>query len=107
MDNDLISRSALIEILRQRERGASFLRDSLRPGIARAILDVYDAPTVDAKPVRYGMWGAEIVTGYDGLHPVWERPCLLCGKYSRYASAFCPHCGAKMNESGGEGKMHR
>ena len=51
------------------------------------VLDrVYDAPTVDAVPVKHGYWteGSE---------------CSQCGKYVYKGDIdnFCPHCGARMD----------
>lgn len=55
------------------------------------------APTIDAEPVRHGEWSAYRINGYDGLHPVYETQCSLCGGYARFTYRFCPHCGARMD----------
>lgn len=51
----------------------------------------------DAEPVRHGEWSNYRINGYDGLHPVYETQCSLCGGYARFTYRFCPHCGAKMD----------
>ena len=43
-------------------------------------------PTVDA--VKHGHWDEEM-GGY---------VCSLCEGFSDYATNYCPHCGAKMDE---------
>ena len=47
---------------------------------------IYDAPTVDA--TKNGHWNEEM-GGY---------VCCLCEGFSEYATNYCPHCGAKMDE---------
>lgn len=54
------------------------------------------APMIDAEPVRHGEWSDYRINGYDGLHPVYETQCSLCGGYARFTYRFCPHCGARM-----------
>ena len=60
-------------------------------------------PTVDAEPVRHGHWINENLNGYQ----YWKSTCSKCGwyGYSNYDSyvdiydfAYCPNCGAKMDE---------
>ena len=56
-------------------------------------------PTVDAEPVRYGRWQVNEVDGYK------DMTCLSCGWLFEYYDGleeewnYCPHCGAKMDES--------
>lgn len=59
------------------------------------IIDIENAPTVDAVPVRHGRW--EYIPG-DGKF----RAILICsrcrrnvGEYNRFN--YCPNCGAKMD----------
>ena len=63
------------------------------------------APMIDAEPVRHGEWSNYRINGYDGLHPVYETQCSLCGGYARFTYRFCPHCGARMD--GGTNDDHR
>ena len=96
MSGDLISRDALIDefnaIMSDKSNG---LIDRLF--IAGAICMIQTAPAVDAEPVRHGIWGECEITGYDGLHPVYTRPCSECGNRNEYLQIYCPNCGAKMD----------
>ena len=57
-----------------------------------------NAPTIDAEPVRHGRWGETQVIGYDGIHPVYGKPCSKCGYETElYKPNYCPNCGAKMD----------
>lgn len=59
---------------------------------------IREAPTVDVEPVRYGEWGKEVIVGYDGVNPVYARPCSECGyEMKRLVTRYCPNCGAKMD----------
>ena len=54
-------------------------------------------PTVDAEPVRHGRWERkEDPYGFFDTIPV----CSACGCTTKYreTSAYCPHCGALMDE---------
>lgn len=62
---------------------------------ARFVKAITAAPTIDAEPVRHGLW-------------MWEgrfKACSLCGSYIDKDNTlganhwkFCPYCGAKMKE---------
>lgn len=52
-------------------------------------------PAADVAPVRRGTWSVAI--GYDPKRVVM---CSECQRMAYEPSAFCPHCGAKMD--GGE-----
>lgn len=55
---------------------------------------IYDIPTVDAIPVRYGKW---IDRNGNIVAPFWERyECSECGARSDN-SKYCHNCGAKMD----------
>lgn len=87
MNNDLISRKALLERIEKDAPWWSYL-----------IVDmVKDIPGCDTEPVRHGEWSDYRINGYDGLHPVYETQCSLCGGYARFTYRFCPHCGARMD----------
>ena len=55
-----------------------------------------DVPTVDAEPVKHGQWVFTPTTG--------RYRCSACGEadkiipWGRPPFAYCPHCGAKMDE---------
>lgn len=93
MNNDLISRSALLEEF-------DWLRMTVGSGsvsdIDDAIERIKKAPAVDAEPVRHGRWGTYHITGYDGLHPTYTVPCLECSYEATFTHRFCPNCGAMM-----------
>ena len=86
MNNDLISRSALLELAHNHVGGTVDCND-----IARF-------PAVDAEVVRHGRWVLAIadddelmlvnVTGY------W---CNQCWKPGEKHFNYCPNCGAKMD----------
>ena len=55
---------------------------------------ILDAHTIDAVPVVHAYWEDK------GTHPngvVCKWVCSACGKSSLKDSAYCPHCGAKMD----------
>lgn len=56
---------------------------------------IFNAPTVDAVPVRHGQW----LSREEGcVYPFWERyTCSACGKHADNTE-YCPHCGARMVE---------
>lgn len=57
---------------------------------------IWNAPTVDAEPIRHGKWEYDVKTaGFKCTecgHRIWSMT-------SEIASVkYCPYCGAKMNE---------
>ena len=62
-------------------------------------LDVKRAKKIEAEPVRYGRWKAEIITDALGCKRYFYA-CSVCGKKSDDWYDYCPNCGAKMD--GGE-----
>lgn len=80
----------------------------------RTLFDqIVDAqPTVDAEPVRHGVWVAHTlseITGYDpalsGDDPVCSYSCSVCGEDCFVSdtgddilSNYCPNCGCRMDE---------
>ena len=65
--------------------------------LAIPLIDIEHAPTVDAEPVRHGHWeGKEDPYGFFDAIPV----CSVCNCTTKYreTSAYCPNCGAKMDE---------
>ena len=83
MSNDLISRSALMELAHNHVGGTVDCND-----IARF-------PAVDAEPVRHGRWNYR--------HEDDWCYCTACGTDAEGSDGecletdFCPHCGARMD----------
>ena len=54
-----------------------------------------NAPTVDAEPVRHGVWTGKPIGGYSTVR------CSVCGHaffYNNGKWKYCPNCGAKMDK---------
>lgn len=64
-------------------------------GVITCIAELEDAPTVDAEPVRHGMWVHDINNLY-GCSECLGRETMPPKRLKPY----CPNCGAKMD--GGE-----
>ncbi len=99
MNNDLISRSALLEKM-SNEFHETDPKGEEQLGFLKCTRLTRTAPTVDAQEVRHGIW-----------EPAWLRfECSLCHKwfkldfdYSDTPTAnmnYCPHCGARMDGEG-------
>ena len=98
MEKDLISRKALLEIYKNWLSQLTKPEDAGdRNGVETCIAVLEDAPGVDVEPVRRGSWGECRITGYDGLHAVYTRPCSECGHEARFSTNYCPICGVKMD----------
>lgn len=96
MNNDLISRSALIAEYDRVHVG--------EPGTARKLME--DAPAVDAVLVEHGVWIYKDFTGLDYYTTKGAWCCSHCGylieskskyQYVPDAMRYCPYCGAKMD----------
>ena len=85
------------------ERGAAlekctrYFRGNTIPVATRE--DINAIPAADVEPVVRGEWKAD-----DRMFGVWH--CSVCGESAlcngveeEIKSAFCPHCGATMNEN--------
>ena len=96
VNGDLISREALLKRLCEGCNGAT------KKGCGNPCCDyelIELAPAVDAVEVVHGRWGEYVVVGYNGIKPVWARPCSECGHENlALAHNYCPKCGAKMEE---------
>jgi hypothetical protein len=108
MNSDLISRSALIKMLRFKRRavyGSGSMDD-----IARVIEDVEkfpDAKVGKAEPVRHGWWEPVFRSNVFGEHYVERHACSICKELAlsrcenymddEELSNYCPNCGAKMD----------
>ena len=58
-----------------------------------AEIDIVNAPTVDAEPVRYGHW----IENDNGTYSCSECHSWIPNEQHHYAR-YCLHCGAKMDE---------
>ena len=106
MNNDLISRKALVAaLLEEREHyppetaerysfGVKLpnrFNQAMRGGIRKALRLIEIAKAVDAEPVRHGRWMPR-------TYSISE--CSVCGKL-HFAHEdswnYCPNCGAKMD----------
>lgn len=92
--------------LKEKEQTAKTVREAKRTsdiatGVVSCLLELRDTPKADVEPVRHGRWIIEPGCGeygrcskcegksgtqWDGVEPI---PLL---------TAYCPHCGAKMDE---------
>ena len=109
MNNDLISRSALLEILRHCndepgdvESDEYFEWDNMcAPELLEKILDVVETfSPVDAEPVRHGEWkrDGEVYNDATWTCSVCGEPwTLLYGTPEENGMHYCPNCGAKMD----------
>ena len=104
MNNDLISRSALLKELKewyneskQREAANYEWETFESDGIESAMLCVENSPAVDAEPMQHGEWTAYKIDGRHGLNETSVNRCSICNRYSIFAYRFCPECGAKMD----------
>lgn len=108
MNNDLISRNALIEYFEGLTRAMARARCfNAADAIQGAVEKIKTAPAVDAEPVRHGWWieydRIAWLTG-DGhkIDTTIKEECSNCGRcverYERVAQEnYCPSCGAKMD----------
>ena len=85
MNNDLISRAALFDAMRDEEFQTFVPLDEID-----AVID--KAPAVDAEVVRHGRWKLETKR---------LASCSSCGMLrdieTQTAWCYCPNCGAKMD----------
>lgn len=97
MNNDLISRSTVIEILQAKaDMAVSTNAQMVYLNAARMVKKI---PAVDAEPVRHGRWVEKEV--YDGdvyydCSACGESWVLLDGNPADNGMDYCPHCGARM-----------
>ena len=89
MDNDLISRSGAVEILRAKADTAVCTEwHMLYLNAARMIEKL---PAVDAEPVRRGEWTEPY------KNDIWDcYVCSICKFATDKKYIYCPNCGAKM-----------
>ena len=88
MNNDLISRSALIAAI-ETNNPTFYDGQDIANWQAKCI---NEAHAVDAEPVRHGHWD----DSFDGITPY----CSVCGMSHNCINRtpdYCPHCGARMD----------
>lgn len=92
MNNDLISRSALLsgyDVRKVTEYDESGCGVDYKAVPVEAI---ENAPAVDAEPVRHGRWTEPYP--YD----IWDvYRCSVCGLDASSPTIYCPACGTKMD----------
>ena len=102
--SDLISRSALIEKIKERTEmhskdyqafknysGDRKIKDIAKWDECEVIIDIAKAlPTVEAKPVIHGEWL------YHETYFFNPNECSVCGTLSDFKTKFCSECGADM-----------
>lgn len=124
--SDLISRSALIEKIKERTEmhskdyqafknysGDRKIKDIAKWDECEVIIDIAkELPTVEAKPVVYGEWKR---VGSGSLYDTYEctnchrQPKWDCLGDNHWRIAFtdiCPYCGAIMNGADMRGEKH-
>ena len=102
--SDLISRKALLETINEHEQGwrkhseqGELTSYAVGLGLRIAMEAIYEQPTVDAAPVVHGEWKP---TGNMEEWYCEEHICSMCSGIMIGTAAFCPDCGAKMDEEG-------
>lgn len=69
--------------------------------LMNALSIIESAPAADVRPERHGDWLKD-----DSDNPYWcvQIYCLECNYFNlvNIKSAYCPHCGTKMDGKGGE-----
>lgn len=97
MNNDLISRSALITAINT--NSPTFYDGQDIANWQEKCIN--EAPAIDAEPVRHGHWD----DSFDGITPY----CSVCGMSHNCINRtpdYCPHCGARMNgDTDGDNKQ--
>ena len=71
------------------------LDDAYEDGYNDAFVDVMNAPTIEAEPVRHGKW---VFNPSDALEAMFAKPkCSECGFESADGGNYCPNCGCRMD----------
>lgn len=104
MQNDLISRSALIKSFEDAGLGDHSLIESVLA--AGVYAGIENAPTIDAVPVVHSSWGYRAYRGDARITVSGEVVCRKCHapffRIRGHWFKYCPNCGAKM-DGGAEG----
>ena len=97
--NDLISRKALLEEVKNEQETLVFPTDyekGYNNGLSMAFAIALKAPAVESKP-KQGWWINPYMNRYG--HPC--HCCSVCGFKASYQDKnYCPNCGAKMDGDG-------
>ena len=110
-EDESVSRYIDAEVMEQRVREAMVNSPHMIPPLIKLIRSI---PTADVKEVRRAVWLPILeseITGWNpefaGRDPVGGYICSICKNEAIYScndewvlSAFCPYCGAKMDEGG-------
>lgn len=75
--------------------GESDFNAGIQNGLLIARDFVQEAPTIDAEPIRHGMW--KRVTAYEGGDFHFYE-CSICGEPWWFKMNYCAKCGARMDE---------
>lgn len=103
--NDYIDRQAAIDSIEKHIRTGDELYPItstdkiLNHAFEIAASCVYNQPAADVAPVRHGRWEMK-PDPFGFFHDIPVCPECGCTTKMRDKSAYCPHCGAKMD--GGE-----
>ena len=106
----LIDADELMRIAESVEKNAETIpnNEAQISGMAHITQLIYEAPTIDAEPVKHGEWEEKETYLNEGDCEIteWQSArCSVCGKYhttpymyyfDKYN--FCPNCGAKMDK---------
>lgn len=100
MDNDLISKTALLERMCKDNCGETVMKTICVDAMDKCnwYLYVKNQPTVDAVEVVHGRWS--LVKIGLGVNSISFAKCSACGRkmnVSHYRSLYCGLCGAKMD----------
>lgn len=100
----LIDAEETRETIRNKALGAFNLSDAFEyylKGLMDADGVIANASTVDAEPVRHGMWMWHSVIG----EAFYVKECSVCGWTHALNSnyLYCPNCGAKMDKEKDDG----
>ena len=125
MNNDLISRSALLETLHHlNDEPEDMMSDEYfewdnmcAADMLNKVLEIVEAfSSIDAKPVRHGRWIYDPnandwnIGGYVCSECHTRNNNLPCNEIANtliYAgSKFCPHCGARIDEETDDDHRH-
>ena len=101
--NEYIERSDLMR------RFAEYLRSTAKPTWNDAVSIAFVTPAADVAEVRHGRWiGFPECLKYPNAYSDDHIICSVCEECFNFLDNdterfdFCPHCGAKMDESEGE-----
>lgn len=93
MENDLISRKALLDTLQNHfGQDLAYLGEDLQ----YCQEAVQFAPAVEAEPVRHGRWVPVSLIDHKGRVLMEQYKCSECGRMEDNKQPYC-HCGAKMD----------